>query len=95
MAKGGTNAATEEDEAMSKSMTIGQRINIFRLQRHMTMKKLAKAINISISTYYGWLYRDAHPDIDSLIMIADLFDMSLDELVGREYHSSKPHERGG
>lgn len=95
MAKGGTNAVTEEDEAMSKSMTIGQRINIFRLQRDMTMKELAEAISISPNTFHCWVYRGAHPDIDSLIMIADLFDMSLDELVGREYHSSKPHERGG
>lgn len=95
MAKGGTNADTEEDEAMSKSMTIGQRINIFRLQRHMTLKELAEAVNISPNTIYYWVYRGAHPDIDSLIMIADFFDMSLDELVGREYHSSKPQERGG
>lgn len=80
---------------MAKSMTIGQRINIYRLQRDITMKELAKAVNISISTYYGWIYRGAHPDIDSLIRIADLFDMSLDELVGREYHSTKSQARGG
>lgn len=80
---------------MNKSMTIGKRIDICRCQMGMTMKEVAKAINISVSTYYAWLYNGAHPDIDSLIMIADLFDMSLDELVGREYHSSKSQGSGG
>ena len=66
-------------------MTIGQRINQIRNQRDMTLAQLAKEANISQYTINTWVYRGVHPDIDALISIADVFDISLDELVGRNY----------
>lgn len=80
---------------MDKSMTIGQRINILRKQRGLSVARLAKKLYIPQSTICNWVYHGAHPDIDFLIRIADLFDMSLDDLVGREYHSTKSQVRGG
>ena len=64
-------------------MTIGQRINLIRYQRNMTVDELAEKANVSKHTINAWLYQGYNPHIESLIQIADAFDMSLDELVGR------------
>lgn len=65
-------------------MTIGQRINQARIERGLTIDKLAEIANISRNTIVSWIYRDIHPDIDYLIVVADVFGMTLDELVGRK-----------
>lgn len=64
-------------------MTIGQRINLKRLQKDMSMRKLADKANIPQPTIYAWIARGTHPDIDALCKIADVFECTLDELVGR------------
>ena len=64
-------------------MTIGQRINFARYDREMSLDELAEKSNVSKNTIVGWIYRGAHPDIELLIAIADVLDMTLDELVGR------------
>jgi transcriptional regulator with XRE-family HTH domain len=65
-------------------MTIGQRINLIRYQKDMTVDELAEKSNISKHTINAWLYAGYNPHIEALIQIADVFDMSLDDLVGRK-----------
>lgn len=65
-------------------MTIGQRINFARYERNMALDELAKKSHVSKNTIVGWIYRGSHPDIELLIAVADVLDMSLDELVGRQ-----------
>lgn len=64
-------------------MTIGQRINQARMERGLTIDGFAEKTNISRNTIVMWIYRGVHPDIDALIVVADVFGMTLDELVGR------------
>lgn len=66
-------------------MTIGQRINEIRIERNMTMRQLAKSSGVSYDTINSWVYRGYHPDIELLIMVADVFGVTLDELVGRKF----------
>lgn len=66
-------------------MTIGQRINLERQKRDISIDELADLTRISRNTIVSWIYRGYHPDIDFLIAIADVFEITLDELVGREY----------
>lgn len=66
-------------------MTYGQRINLIRNQRDLTIRQLSAMTRISENTLYSWIYHDIHPDIDSLIKLANTFDISLDELVGRQF----------
>ena len=66
-------------------MTYGQRINFFRNQRDLTIRQLSAMARVAEPTLASWIYRDTHPDIDSLIKLADVFNISLDELVGRNF----------
>ena len=63
---------------------IGKNIKALRKQYQITQSELAKAMFGSKSPISNWENGYALPDIYTLIKIADYFDVSLDELVGRE-----------
>lgn len=65
-------------------MTIGQRINLARIERDLSIDELAKRAHVSKNTIISWIYRDLHPDIELLTAVADVLEMSLDELAGRK-----------
>lgn len=46
-------------------------------------KELCAELGISIMTYYRYERGEREPSISTLIAIADLFDVSLDYIVGR------------
>lgn len=64
-------------------MNIGEHINAARKKRGITIDELAKKSYVSRNTICSWIYYDRHPDIELLIPVAEVLEMSLDELVGR------------
>lgn len=66
-------------------MTIGQHINLIRNRRGMTLDQLAKLSGVSKNTLISWIYHDKNPNIEPLIKVANALNVSLDELVGREW----------
>ena len=44
---------------------------------------VANTLNISRTTYTQWETGKHQPDVDQLVKLADLFDTSIDLLVGR------------
>ena len=65
-------------------MTIGQRIDHLRYERNMSIDELATKAHVSKNTIVGWIYRGCHPDIELLICVADVLQISLDDLCGRK-----------
>lgn len=54
------------------------------LQASKCLKKdLCAELGISIMTYYRYERGDREPSLSTLIALADIFDVSLDYLVGR------------
>lgn len=51
--------------------------------------ELAKYLNVDQSTYSDYESGKIHIPIEQLIKIADLYDVSLDYLVGRKWPKSK------
>ncbi len=66
-------------------MDYGKQINNFRLERNLTLRQLSAMVRTPESTLASWIYGGVHPDIDRLIKLADVFNISLDELVGRNF----------
>lgn len=66
-------------------MTIGQHINLARLKKELSVRELAEKSYVSPNTIASWIYRGTHPDIELLISVADVLEISLDELVGRKF----------
>ena len=65
------------------------RIRELREQRHLNQEGLAQRINVSQSTVSAYETGERTPDLDTLINLADFFDVSIDYLVGRS--ASKRH----
>lgn len=51
--------------------------------KKLTQKNLSDMLGVGISTVSGWESGYRHPDNEMLIKIADLFDVSVDSLLGR------------
>ena len=56
-----------------------------RLNAGLTQVEVAKEIGISPRAYQHYETGTREPNITALIKFADLFDISLDELIGRTF----------
>ncbi|MBQ4268836.1 MAG: helix-turn-helix transcriptional regulator [Clostridia bacterium] len=55
-----------------------------RMQAGVSQKRLASDLKMSTGNLCDWEKGRTEPDIEKLIKLADYFDVSLDELMGRE-----------
>ena len=55
-----------------------------RKRNNLTQKEVAKYLNIANSTYNGYEKETSEPNIQNLIKLAELFDCSIDEIIGNE-----------
>lgn len=62
--------------------TIGKKIASLRKERNITQEELASAIGVSAQSVSKWENAVTMPDIMLLPVIADTFDISIDELYG-------------
>lgn len=53
-------------------------------ERRLTQNDLADILNVSRASIYKYQQGKAEPNIETLIKIADYFDVSLDYLCGRQ-----------
>ncbi|WP_164512072.1 helix-turn-helix domain-containing protein [Lacticaseibacillus daqingensis] len=65
-------------------MTIGQRLMQARKAQGLTQQQVATACNVARQTVSSWEAGRTYPDIESIIRLADLLQLSLDELLRPE-----------
>ena len=80
-------------EKTGDSMQVGLNIKIKRIGRGYTQEEIADAIGVARSTYTRYESDKRLPDIYKLCALADYFDVSLDDLVGRDWKPKKNHSR--
>lgn len=64
-------------------MNFGERLKELRTERGWNQLEIAEKLNVTPSTVSNWERGKKYPDINSISKLADLFDVSLDYLVGR------------
>lgn len=64
--------------------TLGQRLSRLRKEKNLTQEDIANKVNISSQAVSKWENDLSSPDIDTLVRLANIFDVSLDELLGNE-----------
>lgn len=62
-------------------MEFSNRLYELRKQRGLSQEEAANKLNVTRQTFSKWENGDSTPDMEKLIAISDLFDISLDELV--------------
>ena len=65
-------------------MNLKSNLKVLRLEKNLKQSDLAKILNISYQTISHWENGHCEPSISQLIQLADLFSVTLDDLVGRE-----------
>lgn len=65
---------------------IGNKLKELRINAKLTQDKLAKNLGISRVNYTRYETNSVRPDYETLILIADYYDISLDELFGRKMY---------
>ena len=62
-------------------MKFQDKLQILRKQNGMSQEKLAEKIGISRQAVAKWEVGLSYPDLDKIIIISDLFKISIDKLV--------------
>lgn len=65
-------------------MTLGQKIFGLRNKQKMSQGDLAEKLNVSRQSISKWETDASVPELDKLIMLSDLFNITIDELVRDE-----------
>ena len=73
---------------MSSMVEIKFSENLKQLMKEQSLKQttLSEGIKVSQSAISAWLSGKKEPSIESLWKMADFFDVSIDELVGRKMY---------
>lgn len=69
--------------------TLGQRLARFRKNLGLRQEDIAEKVNVSAQAVSKWENDLSAPDISVLPILADILNVSLDELLGREVSQTK------
>lgn len=62
-------------------MDLGSRIKKLRKENNLSQEQLAEKLNVSRQAISKWESNKAYPDIDNLILLRDIFNVTLDDLI--------------
>ena len=67
---------------------ISENIRAYRKQRNMMQEQLAGILGVSVGAVSKWERGAAVPDLGYIVQIAELFEVSVDSLLGYELNKS-------
>ena len=65
-------------------MIFSERLKELRLEKDLSQKEVADLVHVNRVTYTKWERGKREPSFENLVKLADLLDVSLDWLFGRE-----------
>lgn len=72
-------------------MDFGQRLKLLREEKDMDREQLGERLGMSYSTIAKYETNNRFPDRQTLLRLADIFDVSLDYLLGKsEFRKTLP-----
>lgn len=69
---------------------IGENIRKYRIERNITQKELAERVYVTAQAVSRWENNEVEPSINTIIMLAEIFEVSVDELCGKEKPTAEP-----
>lgn len=68
-------------------LEIGSKIRELRLSKKMTQKELAEMLNVTPQAVSKWERNLSYPDLDTLVKLSRVFDVSTDSILGESKKS--------
>lgn len=73
-------------------MSIGSNIKTLRVERHLTQEQVADMMGVTFQAVSSWERDEYKPDTEKLIVLAELFDVSISNLTENRPDSVKLRE---
>ncbi len=70
-------------------MELGKQIRMYRLENKLSQEELADRIYVSRQTISNWENDKNYPDINSLVLLSEVFKVSLDKLIKGDIEAMK------
>ena len=70
-------------------MSIGTNIKQFREERKLTQEQVAEMIGVTFQAVSSWERDEYRPDLDKVVRLAELFDVSLSAIVEEKHRTFK------
>ncbi len=67
------------------NISIGENIRHYRIQKELTQEELADFLGVSFQAVSKWERALAYPDIETIPIIANFFNITIDELMGNSH----------
>lgn len=64
-------------------MIFAERLKLCRENKRWKQREVADAVHVNLRTYQGYERGRSEPKYETLVALADFFDVSLDYLMGR------------
>jgi len=74
-------------------MNFDKKIIGIRKQNNLTQEELAEKLNVSRQTVSNWETSKCYPDIETLVIISDKFNITLDKLIKEDIKMIKEIDR--
>lgn len=69
-------------------MKLSKQIKKYRTETNLSQEELADKIYVSRQTISNWENEKNYPDIKSLVLMSEVFQVSLDNLVKRNWKTA-------
>lgn len=74
-------------------MELGIQIRKYRNERTLSQEALAEKVYVSRQTVSNWENDKSYPDVNSLVLLSEVFEISLDQLIKVEEKAERNEER--
>lgn len=78
-----------------RKLAVRHRLRLLRLHNDLTQRQVAEALKLERSTYAYYETGKCQPSLDTLLKLADLYDVSTDYLLGRISVEAPEHPSTG
>ena len=70
-------------------MELGKQIRRYRNERSFSQETLAEKVYVSRQTISNWENGKSYPDVNSLVLLSEAFEVSLDKLIKGDVENMK------
>lgn len=74
-------------------MELGTQIRKYRNERTLSQEALAEKVHVSRQTVSNWENDKSYPDVNSLVLLSEVCEISLDQLIKVEEKAERNEER--
>ncbi|PGC24859.1 transcriptional regulator [Bacillus pseudomycoides] len=62
-------------------MNLGPQLKKFRESKNFSQEDVARKVGVTRQAVYKWESNKSYPDIDNLILLSELYEVTIDELI--------------